>query len=308
MAVILAGWNAPAAAVAQSEKVDHNSVIPIGQIAGGNGGQPISANLVKAGDSSRRTKQEAIEQLPTEHLTPAGKQHVQQVLKDLSLFRRLPTLEVEVDRRTYNYFTDHPDVAVSIWRALDISSVQMKEINSQHYQTDTSDGTVGTVDVLLRSPGSYLVLCQGQLQSPGMPKPIHAKALMHLQPRFDNTGKVVHHLDLFVCFPSAAVETIAKLISPVSFRIADRNFEEVTLFMALMSSAMSRQPGWVEQTASRLQGVAPERPQELLKVTAAVYVDAERRRLTALGEPVTPESIRPPVTRTATAPQSGTAR
>lgn len=301
---LLTSWGVPAVGNAQPASQERDSVIPINQLAG-SGNQQITANLIKAGESSRRTRLEAVEQLPTEYLSAAGQQQVQQVLKDLSLFRRLPTLEIDVDRRAYEFFTDHPDVAVSIWRALQISSVQMKEINPEHFQTDTTDGTVGTVDVLLRSPGSYLVLCQGQLQSPGMPRPIHAKALMHLQPRFDNAGKVVHHLDLFVSFPSQTVETIAKLISPVSFRIADRNFEEVTLFMALMSNAMSRQPGWVEQTARRLEGVSPGRAQELLNVTASVYVDSERRRLTALGQPVTVESIRPPVVQQAAAAPDG---
>ena len=286
--LILAGGMEIPAVFAQSEQ---DSVIPVNQIT--QGGQPIVANLVRGGDSSRRIKNEAIAQLPVNSLTPAGQQQVQQVLKELSLFRRLPTLQIDADRRAYEYFADHPDVAVSIWRALQISSVQMKEINPVQYQTDTRDGTVGTVDVLLRSPENYLVLCQGQLQSPGMPRPIHAKALMHLQPRFGPQGKVTHHLDLFVCFPSQTIETIAKLTSPVSFRIADRNFEEVTLFLALMSNAMTRQPGWVEQTAGKLEGIFSQRPQELLKVTAAIYVDAERQRLTALGQPVTIENILP---------------
>ena len=294
--------------MAQQASGEQSSVIPINQLSG-HGKQPIVANLIKGGDSSRRTRSEAIGQLPLASLSPAGQQQVQQILKELSLFRRLPTLQFDVDRRTYEYFTEHPDVAVSIWRALEISSVQMKEINSLQYQTDTRDGTVGNVDVLLRSPGSYLVICQGQLQSPGMLRPIHAKALMHVQPRFDNNGKVVHHLDMFVSFPSQTIETIARLTSPVSFRIADRNFEEVSLFIALMSNAMSQQPGWVEQTARQLEGVAPQRPQELLSVTASVYVDAERRRLTASGQPINIESIRPPVaTQTASEAEAGIVR
>lgn len=288
MAVVLASYTGGSRAFAEQE-----SVIPVNQMTGAS--QPIVATLVRGGESGRRVRNEAIEQLPMGSLTPTDQEQVQQILKDLSLFRRLPTLQIDVDRRAYEYFTDHPDVAVSIWRALQISSVQMKEVNAMQYQTDTRDGTVGMVQVLLRSPQSYLVLCHGQLQSPGMPRPIQARALMHLQPRFDQQGKVVHHLDMFVCFPSQTIETIAKLTSPVSFRIADRNFEEVTLFVALMSSAMSRQPGWVEQTAGKLEGVAPQRPQELLQVTASVYVDAERKRLTALGQPVTIESILPAV-------------
>lgn len=298
-AVFVAGMNSSHHLFAQAE-VDRGSVIPVNQLA--TGGQPVTAALVKAADSSRRTRSEAVDQLPVAHLSPDGQAKVQQVLKDLSLFRRLPTLEIEADRRTYEFFTAHPDAAVSVWRALQISSVQMKEVNSNFYRTDTNDGTVGTVEVLLRSPGSYLVLCQGLLQSPGMPRPIQAKALMHLQPKFDTRGRVTHHLDLFVSFPSQTIETIAKLTSPVSFRIADRNFEEVSLFVALMSSAMSRQPGWVEQTSQRMDGLAPGRTNDLLKVTAAVYVDAERRRLAAAGLPVTPESILPPVSTQAAAP------
>lgn len=304
-AVFVAGVNPSQLLHAQAD-VDRGSVIPVTQLTAG--GQPVVAGLVKAADSSRRCRNEAIEQLPMAYLTSDAQAKVQQVLKDLSLFRRLPTLEIEADRRAYEFFTAHPDVAVSVWRALQISNVQMKEVNPNFYRTDTNDGTVGTVEVLLRSPGSYLVLCQGLLQSPGMPRPIQAKALMHLQPKFDQRGRVTHHLDLFVSFPSQTIETIAKLTSPVSFRIADRNFEEVTLFVALMSSAMSRQPGWVEQTAQRMEGLAPGRTNDLLKVTAAVYVDAERRRLAAAGQPVTVESILPPISAQAAGPEGGTVR
>ncbi|WP_437185509.1 hypothetical protein SH668x_002618 [Planctomicrobium sp. SH668] len=304
IAMMLSGIVTGPVVFAQNPSTDNESVIPINQITG-RSEKPVVANLIRAGDSSRKARQEAADQLPIGSLTADGQREVQQVLKDLSLFRRLPTLQVEVDPRAYEFFTDHPDVAVSIWRALDISNVQMKERTPVNYVTDTSDGTIGTVDVLLRSPTNYLVLCQGQLQSPGMPKPITAKALMHLQPRFDNNGKVTHHLDLFVSFPSQTVETLAKLTSPVSFRIADRNFEEVSLFMGLMSRAMAQQPGWVEQTSKRLEGVDPQRPTQLLKVTASVYVDAERKRLTALGIPVTAETIRPvSAQQVATEPQS----
>jgi hypothetical protein len=85
------------------------------------------------------------------------------------------------------------------------------------------------------------------------------------------------------------------LISPVSYRIADRNFEEVSLFVEMMSSAMSRQPGWVEQISARLDGVLAGRSQELLNVTAAVYIDYERRRLAETGQPVTLEAIKAPL-------------
>jgi hypothetical protein len=304
IALTVGSLSLPNVIQAQTESLEKTSVIPITANARGPG-QPATADVIKSGDSSRRTRAEAIEQLPTSRLAPEAQQSVERVIKELSLFRRLPTLEFEVDPRVYDFFTSHPDMAVSIWRAMNISSVRMWQTGPSRYELDTRDGTVGQVDVLLRSPESCLIQCDGQLQGPGLSKAITASALMHLQTRYTPAGKAVHHVDLFVSFPSQTVETIAKLISPVSNRVADRNFEEVSLFIAMMNSLMSRQPGWVEQICSRLEGVLPECPQQLLATTAAVYVDAEKRRLAAEGLPVTLEAIRPPVIEQASADSGG---
>ena len=110
---------------------------------------------------------------------------------------------------------------------------------------------------------------------------MQARALMHLQPTFapgpNGRTEVTHTLDLFVSFPSQTVEALARLISPVSNHVADRNFEEVSLFIEMMDLAMSRQPGWVERVSQQLNGVEPDAPNSLLQVTAEVYVDAQRR-------------------------------
>ena len=46
-----------------------------------------------------------------------------------------------------------------------------------------------------------------------------------------------------------------------------------------------------------MYGVLPGRDEELLEVTAEVYVDAQRRRLEAAGRPVSLDAIQPPVTQ-----------
>ncbi|SFJ32210.1 hypothetical protein [Planctomicrobium piriforme] len=295
-----------AIAAAQQPVTDKSSVIPIQEIAGGS--NAVAADVIQSGDSGRKQRLEAVQQLPVSRLTPESQKVVQDVLDHLSLYRRLPTVEVTSDRRTYEYFIQHPDVAVSIWRAMDISRVQLTQSGPTTYETDTKDGTVGKVEVLLRSADSCLILCHGHLQGPGMPKPIQARALMHLQPKFVSEGQITHHCDLFVCFPSQTIEAIAKLVSPVSFRIADKNFEEISLFVSLMSNAMARQPGWIEQISQKMDGVPAESPRELQAVTASVYVDAERRRLSALGQPVSIEAIMPPVQQTAAGGNGAIAR
>lgn len=262
--------------VSGDDRQDTSSVIPIRETSADKVGTPLAVRVLEPGNSNRRQKSAAVESFPL-HLMPAQNQRIaRDILNNVSLYRRLPKLELESDRRCYQYFIEHPDVAVSIWRAMEISNVQMTRRQECVYDTDTLDGTRGTVMLLLNTPQHCIVTCHGEFKSPALKRPIQASAMMHLQPTFHPSGKVTHQLDLYVAFPSTAVDVIARLISPVSNRIADRNFEEVSLFVELMSKAMARQPGWVEQIASELQGVRSEDVDKLLSVTAATYVDALR--------------------------------
>jgi hypothetical protein len=63
----------------------------------------------------------------------------------------------------------------------------------------------------------------------------------------------------------------------------------------MMDEAMSHEPGWVERTAGRMEGVLPGTDKQLLDVAAQVYVDAQRRALQQAGQPVTLDAIRPPI-------------
>jgi hypothetical protein len=163
---------------------------------------------------------------------------------------------------------------------------------------DTNDGTTGTINVLYRSAESCLILCSGMFKSPYLQNPIAAKSVMHLQTRFttDENGRTyaVHHADMFVAFPSQRVETVAKLISPLSNVIIDRNFQEISLFIHVMWLAMGRQPGWVEQIATKLDGVDDQRREELVRLTARIYVDTQKALRARAGEAATLEAIRPP--------------
>ena len=75
-------------------------------------------------------------------------------------------------------------------------------------------------------------------------------------------------------FPSQTFDTVARIMSPLSNAIIDQNFREVSLFLHMMSTAMERQPGWVENVSSRLEGVWPERRTQLMEVTVDVFADA----------------------------------
>lgn len=261
--------------------------------------QLLRVDVTQAGSSAKDELARAVQRLPMGQFTAEQSRRVQGLVRSPSLYRRLPTITCRTDPRVYSYFVENPDVAVSIWRVMGISDMQMRQISANEYETDLKDGTLGALKVLHRSENCHVVMCEGDFKSPLLAKPIRSTGLMCLQSRkwqgTDGTNYVTHVGDVFVVFHSDAVEAIAKLISPMSFKLADKNFEEVTIFIRMMDEAMSHEPGWVERTAERMDGVIPGRDQELLEVAAKVYVDARRRELQQTGGPVSLDAIRPPV-------------
>ena len=300
---------APASAVTTPTRADDARIIlTAGQQGSAEATERPEVKSVREGTSSRRARLDAIDELGLHRLPRPNQQLVQGVVDQVSLFRRLPSFRCEVDPRVHDYFIHHPDVAVSIWRAMGISELQLKRTGEWSYSMDTNDGTSGTISVLYRSRESCLMLCDGMFKSPFLQAPIAARSVMHLRTQFstDHAQRTfaTHHADMFVSFPSQKIETVAKLISPLSNVIVDRNFQEISLFLHVMWLAMGRQPGWIEQVAGQLEGVSEPQRTELIKLTARVYVEtqtAERRRA---GETVTLDAIRPPTAPAATQPVS----
>ncbi|MCH9656776.1 MAG: hypothetical protein K0U86_23605 [Planctomycetes bacterium] len=250
--------------------------------------------LINKGSSTRFTRKAYLSRIPLDKLTPANRTNAEYVLKDLSMFRALPKIQVEVNHSAYAFFIAHPDVVVSIWRDMKLSEFQMWQTGPFSYEVDAGDGTIGTLDVIHQTPTETIVLCSGVYKSPLIAKPIAAKALLFLETKYHSGGKnqrdsVSHQVSMFVSFPSQTVEMAAKILAPVSNVILDRNFKEVSIFMHMMSLAMERQPGWVERVAKRLEGVLPIRQPQLLKVAARVYIDGQRRNNAA-----EPNRLQPP--------------
>lgn len=286
-AMAMAGDLSPTGGSAQCKPADEPALAPAGQkielVAGADA--PDAIQVLRKGTSSGTARKAAATRVPLAHMAPTNRQRAEAILNETSLFRELPLLSFECEPAIYRFFTTHPDVAVSIWQVLRISQFQMWQTGPNEYEADAGDGTVGTVDVLYRGQDEQVILCEGALSSPILPQNIRASALMHLRSSFapgpDGRPRVTSHLCLFVSFPSQTVETAAKIISPLGNAIIDRNFSEVSLFVCMMSLAMQRQPGWVEQLSDRLENVLEIRKSELVKVTAEAYAAARRREIGA---------------------------
>lgn len=260
--------------------------------------QSLGVATAKAGTSSFNVRKQAISDLQVADLSPEATAKVNKVLNNLAMFRRLPTLSFEADADVYNYFLRHPDVTVATWRAMEISKFQLKRSEPNCFDADAGDGSVGRIEVLRQSPTETLIHCDGAFKSPLLPKPISARSVMRLQTSFakDADGRIIctHTGDVFVEFPSQAVETVARVISPVSHSIADRNFKQISLYVHLMTQAMAKHPGWIEMIGNKLDGVTPLQRQQFLEVSARSHVLARKRVAAQTGRPLQLEQILSP--------------
>jgi hypothetical protein len=273
---------------AEGEALQHSSFSDIVQAGAKAFGKNQPAESVRVlpdlnakGTSSAAARKAAIAELPLEQLTPENRQKVSTLLKTVSFYRRLPKVTFPVEPDVYNYFMAHPDTAVSIWRAMKISKLQMWQTGRFDYEADTGDGSVGTLEVLHSGTEQNLVTCDGIYKSPLFTKPIEAKSLLLLQTSFskdaEGTIYVTHRADLFVTFPSQTIDVVSKIFSPLAVSMTDRTFIEISLFLKMMSLAMTRRPDWVEQITEKMDGVADIRKDQVLELSSQVYAAARRR-------------------------------
>lgn len=243
----------------------------------------IDVEVVSPGSSLAAMRKKALADLPLDRIPADFRPKVDEITKSISLFRRMPTLKFASEPDVYNFFLAHPDVAVSLWRVMDISTFEMWQTGATSFEADSHDGSLGVVEVLHSSAERQLVLCEGAFKSPLLPKTIKARSLLHLRPTFqkesDGQTTVTHTLDMFVSFPSQPVDITAKLISPVSHAMADRNFREVSLWVAMMNVGMVQHPDWIEQLVGKMDGVLEVRRSQLLNVALQANIAARRREL-----------------------------
>ena len=260
--------------------------------------QKLGVATAKSGSSSSGVRKQAIHDLPLADLSEDATAKVNGVLHNLAMFRRLPTLNFEVDPDVYHYFLYHPNVTVATWRAMEISKFQLKETEPNCYHADAGDGSVGQIQILNQSPSQTLIYCDGAFKSPLLPRPIVARALIRLQTTFakEADGRTIgtHSGDVFVEFPSQAIETAARVISPVSHSIADRNFKQITLFVHLMTQAMAKHPGWIEMIGNKLDTVTPQERLQFLEMSARSHVLARKRLAGNTAKQFAPDDVLSP--------------
>ena len=222
------------------------------------------------GESSPAAEDQARNAIPLNAMTLRNRQRAQVIIKERSQFRRLPSLQYTIDEPIFRYLLKHPDVAVSTWRVMGISRFEMWQTGESEFEAQAIDGSEGIADILYQDNSQMVFICQGSYHNPLLPRAMEAAALIWFRavytPNPDGSHTVKQKADVFVRFPSTGVSAIAKVLTPVLHTLMDRNLFEVSLYGSMMSRAVRDEPDWVIQVAQQMEGVLPQRKNELIEV------------------------------------------
>lgn len=226
--------------------------------------------ITRPGDSTAPTQKAAGSAIPFNRLSQEDRKRAAEVIQNCNQFRRLPSLQYTIDEPIYRYLLEHPDVAVSTWRVMGISQFEMWQTGPMEYEAAAVDGSEGLADILYQDESQTLFICEGSYHHLLLPRPLQASALIWFRaeylPHESGTHLVTQHADVFVHFPSAGVAGLAKVLTPVTNSLMDRNIFEVSLYASLMSRGVRDEPEWIIDLAEDMQGVLPQRKGELIAV------------------------------------------
>ena len=244
---------------------------------------PASAAESVGSTTSRAARDEAIRAIPFAKIDPEYRGRIQSVLRDISLYRRLPTMTVECHPSMFTYHAQNPDVLVQIWRQLGISNIDLVQKGNNEFHMADNVGTVGELVIVeqrcdAKAQNRFVLYAEGQYDGKPFKKPLRAECVMLLR-----SGSVVEtnghtyvaaQLDTFVHIDRASLELFAQVIHPLVGKTADRNFADTMNFISSMSQAAETRPATIARLTGSLPKISTERKQRLVQIA---YQCAESR-------------------------------
>lgn len=229
--------------------------------------------------SSRRTRDEAVREIPFDKLGRSARSRIDQVLADVTIFRRLPLQVFPCDPTLYLFLLDYPEVVVNIWQVLDMTQVSLERTSATTFRADDGAGSRGTVEVLHRTPTRHLIYSEGAYEGPLFQRPLRGRCVLLLSTDYVRGAQsktvVRSRLDTFIQLDHVAVEAVLKTFQPLVGKLADHNFRETASFIELLNRTAEQNPPGIERLAERLTSVPPEARERFVEVALAASQRAQ---------------------------------
>ena len=209
--------------------------------------------------SANQQRIDTLSALAREDISAQSWQKITPLITQGSLFQPLSTEVIRCDPRLYEFLLDHPDVTVSMWKAMGISRIEMVRVQDNIYQIRTPSGLQGVVEFLLRGPNSRIILFEGHFRDPLTGRKVPSQALLYLRCTYllesDQQYYVVHHLDIFLKMASKRTSLFMKLLSPITLSQSKQNFLQISNFLTSLYTAAVERPDSMATLINRLERI-----------------------------------------------------
>jgi hypothetical protein len=232
--------------------------------------------------SSRAARDEAMRAIPWRQIPPEHRGAAQYIVKNASIYRKLPTRVIDCDPDMFNFLLQHPEVVIDVWRVMGISQVTLQRLSDGNYRCSDNAGTTGTVRFLFSQWGAgaqnlAVVLADGRYEGKPFVTPLKARSIIVLRSGSvrETNGRhyVTVRVDSFVRIEQMGVELVAKTVQPWISKTADRNFIETLSFVSNFSRTAEKNPQGMQRLATRLASIDEPTRKELV---ALCFRTAER--------------------------------
>jgi hypothetical protein len=232
--------------------------------------------------SSRAARDEAVRAIPWRQMGPEERRTALFVIKNASIYRRLPTRVIDCDPEMFNFLFQHPEVVIDVWRVMGISQVSLEKLPGGAYRGTDGAGTTGVVRFLQTSFGPNaqnvaVIFADGAYEGKPFVTPLKAQSILLLRSSAvqETNGRhyVTVRVDSFVRIDQMGIELVAKTVQPWITKIADRNFVETLSFVSNFSRTAEKNPHGMQRLATRLSSLDEPTRNELV---ALCFRTAER--------------------------------
>ncbi|MCA9247877.1 MAG: hypothetical protein KDA42_12195 [Planctomycetales bacterium] len=229
---------------------------------------------IEKATSSRSARDESLQAMPWRELSPDQHAAASYVVKNTSIYRRLPKQQVTCDPQMYSFLLKHPEVIVNLWEVMGVGMITLDRVNDVSFRCVDGQGTACNIHVLHGTPHLQMIYAEGVYEGPMFRKPLKGRCLILLRNEYhkDRSGNyvVTSTLDSFIHLERTSIELIAKTFQPLIGKVADFNFSETMYFVSSLSHTASKNPSGVARVSRRLERVEPNVRDEFARVSLAV--------------------------------------
>lgn len=251
----------------------------VGAVEPVSGGSPLAMVMGDGGSSGREARKSAGKAVPLDRMAEDDRRSAEKILRNPTLYRRLPVESFTCDRALLDFSLAHPEIVVDIWRVLGISKVALDPTAPGQWRMSDGWGTEGTLRLLhherAAEGGTMVLLGQGGYSGSLSPQPLSGSCLLLVRYRptgtaADGTARHAMQVDAFLDADGVGLEIVTRTLQPLIVRSSASNLHEICQFMASLSNAAAENPEGVARLAGRLSKVDPADRQTLASLARDV--------------------------------------